>query len=689
MIVNINENGLFLQFYVDCNKRLSLFNFSTKEEKLPQNFKDENGLYAVTEVGVTGIIPTGTKKHISYVSPNFPQYVCHNDTYNEYGRLIEFVLKSEMLEIRQYYQFYDGIRTVSSYAKVKNISNENIGLEYVSSFALTGFGADGDKIALDDVEFYIPHNSWCEELNWRRQTLREAGIGYKNLHASTKRICISNTGNHATKEYLPMGILHDKRRNASLFWQIESNSSWSYEIGDLFQKLYLRISGPNEMDNLWWKELTPGEDFTTLTAAVSCVDGGFDEAVRQMTEYRRKTILNGRVDNNLSVIFNDYMDCLWADPTTEKVLPLIEKAAELGAEIYCMDAGWYSKGYWWDLVGEWQVCEERFTGGMKQIFESIKAHGMKAGIWIEPEVMGVKCPLVPKFEDCFFKRHGKNIDSKGRYQLDFRNKKVRDHLDKIVDGLVKEYDIDFFKFDYNIDPILGTEVDADSFGDGLLKANEAYLEWVDGVLGRHPHLQIENCDSGGMRMDYRSLKHFSLQSVSDATHYNEFAHMGVMASTAVIPEQAAIWVVNTTKNTPEQNAFACVNALLSRMCIGGKIDEFSDKQFENLKNAVACYKSIREDIKGGIPYFPLGVRNAENSWFSGGLLSGDKERFYLTVSRLTGGEEEITIPLDLPFAKPKNAKIIYPENVGEFELFENAIKVKLQENSAVLIKIEA
>ena len=42
------------------------------------------------------------------------------------------------------------------------------------------------------------------------------------------------------------------------------------------------------------------------------------------------------------VIFNDYMNCLFGDPTTDKLIPLIDAAAEAGCEYYCIDCGWYS-----------------------------------------------------------------------------------------------------------------------------------------------------------------------------------------------------------------------------------------------------------------------------------------------------------------------------------------------------------
>ena len=271
-----------------------------------------------------------------------------------------------------------------------------------------------------------------------------------------------------------------------------------------------------------------------------------------------------------------------------------------------MDAGWYADGTWWETVGEWKVCEKRFPGGMKKVFDYIKSKGMISGIWLEPEVMGINCPILDQFDDtCFFMRHGKRIIDHGRYQLDFRNKKVTDFLDGVVDRLVKEYGIGYFKFDYNIDAGLGTETDADSFGDGLLGHSTAYLNWIDRIYERYPKIIIENCGSGGMRMDYRSLSHFSLQSLTDASDSLSIARAAYASSIAVLPEQAAIWCLPLKTHTLEEIAFCMVNAQFKRIYLGGQTLQLNPAQFSVVKEGIAFYKKHRDIFKSAIPFFPF------------------------------------------------------------------------------------
>ncbi|MBE6750529.1 MAG: alpha-galactosidase [Ruminococcaceae bacterium] len=684
--IEIFENGIHLQFAICEDESVQLVNFSCTKKEIPDDFSDDSCAYSPCEVHITGA-EFYNSRHIKHRCPTIPKYHSHSDKKNESGRLFTLVLRTEKLEIKQFYQFYNGIKTISAWCEVENISNEDVGLEYVSSFCLM----PGENFEPSNFEVFIPNNSWCEELNWQKFTLEKLGLGNKKLSGTHKKFSVSNTGNYSTKSHLPMGVLYNKNEDTSLLWQIESSCSWTWELSYVFKNLFLRVSGPSELENFWWKNLKPNQKFTSVKAAVSVTNGGFDEVIRSITEYRRRIVDNGRIDANLSVVFNDYMECLWANPTLENELPLIEKAAEAGAEVYCMDAGWYSTGDWLSrrsIIGEWQVCEEKFGGRFKEIFDKIKEKGMIPGIWIEPQIMGTKCPLVSEFEDCFFKRHGKAINTRGVYQLDFRCKKVTDHLTKAVVNLIEKYGIKFFKFDYNIDTTLGTESDADSFGDGLLEHSKAYLKWVDSLYELYPDLIIENCASGAMTMDYSTLQHFSIQSISDAAFYDEFAHMNAMAPTALIPEQTGIWVVTHPNRSVNQNAFAAVNGMLNRMYLSGRIDKVDDESFANLKEAVKCYKELRQDIHGSLPFFTDELSHYKDEWVSAMRLSGDKKTLYVTAGRLESETEEIKIDLSQVPKDKKNAEIIFPKNVGNISLCGDSLSVALPKHSAILIKIE-
>lgn len=70
------------------------------------------------------------------------------------------------------------------------------------------------------------------------------------------------------------------------------------------------------------------------------------------------------------------------------------------------------------------------------------------------------------------------------------------HVNEVIDRVVNEYGVGYIKMDYNIEPGIGTELGAESVGQGMLAHEKAYLAWLDDVFARYPDLVIENCSSG-------------------------------------------------------------------------------------------------------------------------------------------------------------------------------------------------
>lgn len=675
-------------FGTDDNGELLLLSIGNKGKQAPTVEPWHKKFYKAVEIHTSGSNPDEHhgSKHVMCSASGPLIYKTHTETKTEDGTLLEFLLENEFLSVKQFYRFYDDCATVRSWCDITAISDEPQTLEYVSSFAYTGIDFGGENHPKDKMAVMLPHNSWCRELSWKTYTPEELGLVLMNGSA-TKRILASNTGTWSTKEMIPMGAVLNKDTNGAVIWQIENNGSWTWEISDLADgKLYLRAAGPSEAENHWVKTLSKGETFKSVPVAVSFGESGFDSALESLNTYRRKIAYTNRIEKDLPVIFNDYMLCLNADPTTEKEMPVIEAAAKAGAEIYCMDAGWYADGGWWDTVGEWKPIERRFPGGMIEVFDKIRSCGMIPGIWLEIEVMGTRCKLAGDFsDDCFFVRHGKRAVDHGRYQFDFRNPKVREHCTKVVEGLISEYGIGYFKFDYNIESQMGTEVNADSFGDGLLEHNRAYLDWVDSIYEAHPDLIIENCSSGGMRMDYAMLSHHTVQSMTDQSKFGKNAVIACASPSAVIPEQAGMWCVPKVDQSDCEIAGHMVNALLCRMALSGDTHLLNDEQFAIVKEGVDCYKSIREDLKNSHAVFPLGMPSYSDKNLC--LALKTKNSGYLVaVYRLEGGEERLSVKFD---ADVISAEKLYPTCCSATAaICGDSITFTLpEENSAALFKI--
>jgi alpha-galactosidase len=567
----------------------------------------------------------------------------------------------------------DGISALRSWVRLTNQGEHRLVLESVTSLVLGGIADRDGGVAVLDV--WHADNEWLAEGRWQRHALREALVDVNfGRHRQQARSSFSRTsqGTWSTGRHLPLGALTARDGGRTLMWQVENPGGWRWEVGEEAGAAYVALMGPTDRDHQWRHVLDPGETFTTVPAAVAvgvCPDGsggsdGFAEAAAAMTAYRRALRRPHPDHTDLPVIFNDYMNTLMGDPTTERLLPLIDAAAEAGAEYFVIDAGWYAgQEGWWDLVGEWEESAARFPGGLIAVTDRIRAAGMVPGLWLEPEVVGVRSPLAEILpREAFFQRDGERVVDNGRYHLDLRRPAAVGHLDRVVDRLVADYGVGYLKLDYNVNPGPGTDLDAGSPGAGLLGHQRALLDWLDGVLDRHPGLTLENCASGGMRSDYAMLCRLQLQSTSDQQEHHRYPAIAAAAPAAIAPEQAANWAYPQPEFGDSENAFALCNALLGRVHLSGHLDRMTPEQRALVADAIAVYKRIRADIPTSMPFWPLGLPGWTDPWIALGLRGAAKT--YATVWRRPGEDSATGQTLLVPHLKGSevDVSVLFPHD---------------------------
>lgn len=561
------------------------------------------------------------------------------------------------LDVTVHIEHRPGPRVLRSWTVVS--AAETVRLAFVSSLALSGFVDPPARAYPDALRLHHARNAWAAEFRWQELSLARAGlvdIGAGGDNSSRGCFPVRSTGTWSTGDYLPCGGLEHTGTGHGWAWQVEHNGAWQWQLSDLGPDVYLSAGGPTEPEHQWSVRLAPGEEFSTVPAAIAVSAEGFHGALRELNAYRRLLRRDAEDNRALPVIFNDYMNCLHGDPTTAKLLPLIERAAGLGAEYFVIDAGWYSDtAGWWDTVGAWRPSTTRFPGGgLRAVTDAIHAAGMRPGLWLEPEVVGVDSPVATELPDAaFFCRDGHRIVDNGRYQLDYRHPAVVARMDKVIDELVDEYGLGYFKFDYNISPGAGTDVGG-APGHGMLGHNRAFLAWLDGIFDRHPDLVIENCSSGGMRVDYAQLSRMSIQSTSDQTDPLRYVPIAAAAPSAVTPEQSAVWAYPQPDWSADLNALTVVSALLGRVHLSGRVDLLDGDQLSAVAQGISVYKSIRHRLPTADPYWPLGLPGWYDDWCALALRTAGT--VLLAVWR-RGGDETARLPLPLAGSA---ATVLYP-----------------------------
>ncbi|MGK3958623.1 alpha-galactosidase [Arthrobacter sp. R4] len=597
-----------------------------------------------------------------------------------------------------HYEVAEAGAVVRTWTEVK-AAGAQVELEYVSSFAISGLGNGTDWE--EELQLWHAFNPWSGEFRWAKGSLASRGLinvgmVQYNQVGSKNRITATSTGAWSTSEQLPMGILEDVSTGRMMAWQVEHNGAWHYELADRYNDVALVLSGPTFEEHQWDVRLEPGSSFTTVPAAVAIAPrGGIDAVAAELTSYRRR-MRRPHADNTaLPVVYNDFLNCLMSDPTTKKEIPLIEAAAALGAEVFCIDAGWYDdeNGGWWDSVGEWEPSSNRFPGGgLASVIDRIRRAGMQPGLWLEPEVVGSRSRTARSLPDAaFFSRKGQRVQEWGRYQLDLRHPAARAHLDRVVDRLMEDFGLGYLKLDYNIDIGAGSDLNG-SAGSGLMEHNRAFLAWVSATMDRHPGLTIEGCAAGGSRLDGASCSSFPILSLTDQQDYAKIPAISAAAPMALPPEQAGVWASVDGSMGDEQLAFSMISSMLSRVHLAGRIDTLEPGQRAVVAEAIALYKGLRRAIPQSRPFFPLGLPAWRDDWVAqGAFLEG--RSVVVAVYRRAGSQlRHIGLPGEV--GPRATVEVLYPSRTGGVAVLvpgpEGRLELKLElpeQNSARLIRI--
>ena len=192
----------------------------------------------------------------------------------------------------------------------------------------------------------------------------------------------------------------------------------------------------------------------------------------------------------------------------------IDSVVECGAglEAYWLDAGWYEgMGDWGRDVGNWTPKKKNFPNGLEPVAEHVKKLGLGFVLWFEPERV---CPgtwlyenhpewLIMPSAEITARRAKEFYPDKVEALLDLGNAEARQWLTEHVSGMIENLGITVFRQDFNIAPLdywRGAD-EADRHGMTEIGHIEGLYAFWDELRHRHPDLLIDNCASGGRRLD--------------------------------------------------------------------------------------------------------------------------------------------------------------------------------------------
>lgn len=588
---------------------------------------------------------------------------------------------------------------------VKNIGNDSVILTHLTSAFLQGIAADEFLRGFEQTRLAFTYAScaWCGENQWRSLSPSDLGIYYCGTHVHKANFHLEKNGSQTTSQNLPLIFAEDRKLGAVYYLQMEAPSSWHIEAGyrNIAEQekgsFYLLGDAARERNGHFYSKLEPQEIYEAESSVIGCCTGGLEDAVRQLTLYRREKLkISNAWQGEFPVIYNDYMNALWGNPTLDRLLPLIDAAANVGAEGFCIDSGWYDglNEFWGIHLGDWIPSVDRFAPkDLQYVLDYIKDKGMIPGVWLEMEVCNFNSNVAKQNNSWFIQRNGIRVSEQGRYFLDFKNPEVRAYMMKVIDRLVS-MGVGFIKNDYNSDMSIGD----DKYGSPacqMQKHAQGFLSFIDDVRAKYPFMIIENCGSGALRQDNGTLSHFHLQSVSDQEDYRLMPSIVQGGLMNVLPEQLGVWSYpcplpfskQQSKNlaeviqndNEEETVFNMVSGMAGNLYLSGMLSYANKANLSLIREGVLQYRCMQHFIRTSFPVNPVGLTGiADIKPFVVLMLeNADRTEAYLYVWRRAGEIDTV----EFSARGYRVAKKIYPSDKRfdcHAHITEDQIKITLQ-----------
>ena len=493
------------------------------------------------------------------------------------------------------YEADDGLKLILTKTKdgsvlrvkteVINNSDREISLELLTSFVLEGVEAD---------KVHRLQSFWSAEGKLRTETVDELHLEPSWAHFGTRVEKFGNTGSMPVRKYFPFLALEDSKSGTFTAFELCLASTWQMELITDKDDLLTVTGGIGDRDfGHWMKNLAPGESFETPEALITTGTSLYDVCDSLI---KAQHPLISPVDDDMGILFNEYC-ATWGDPSYEKMAVFCDKLEGKGIKFFVIDSGWYGADKWWESLGDWEVNEDKFPGGMKPVADLIRSKGMIPGIWFEMESLAPSCKHYNEKEHLICK-DGVPLTVGTRRFWDMEDPWVKEYLGERVIGQLKKSGFGYVKLDYNDTIGIGCD-GAESLGEGLRRKVKATQEFFAKIREEIPGIVIENCSSGGHRLEPSMMSLCSQASFSDAHETPSIPLIAANMHRVIRPDQCQIWAVLRPSDTRKRIEYSLIATLFGRMCLSGDINQLSDEQWSVVDEGMAFYRRCADVIKHG------------------------------------------------------------------------------------------
>ncbi|MCL2059926.1 MAG: alpha-galactosidase [Oscillospiraceae bacterium] len=435
----------------------------------------------------------------------FLLYHSHEIKENEHSCELRIRMKDNVydLYVDLFYKIYAGLDIIDRWVAVTNSTGQTVTLESAMS-AMWHFPRG------DAYRFSSMFGKWSGEYRIAQSMLNQSSITVETKtgisgHHSCPWFAVDWRG-EATEEE---GALYAGTLHWSGNWRITA------QLDNLER---VRVTGGiHDFDFAW--PLAPGEEFATPVFTGVYTKQGFGGASRQFHNYMRAHVLPPLcLEKPPRIMYSSWnLYNFHIDHTQE--MEIAGHAAEMGYELIHIDDGWFStRDNDYQGLGDWEVSDKKFPGGLKPLIEYVKSKGMEFGLWVEPEMVNADTKLFKEHPDWVIHFPGKQkTTGRNQYVLNFAMKEVQDWAIGWITELLENHDIDFFKWDMN------RYISEPGWaGEAVEKQKTIWVRFVYGVYRvfaaikeRFPGVYVQNCASGGGRVDMGLMRYCDTVTLTD------------------------------------------------------------------------------------------------------------------------------------------------------------------------------
>lgn len=420
-------------------------------------------------------------------------------------------LESEIKPVRiRIHTLIDGSQMFTRYFEIENLSENDMSLSRLSLLSGGVEETDFDRYGkVEDVSKIYSVGYFASD-RWGR----EGEFIWRDLQPERTSI---STRFGADRFRHPLIFIRNNLTGMMYYSQIGWSSGCRFTL-DLDaaesrsdSKLYFKaeVTSHNPM-----AIIAAGEVFITPEVHMGAVIGGLDNAVNEMHAHVRKTVLNNP--------FADPSECLVGagmgaehDMSVETSKDFMRQFAEMGAEVFIVDAGWEcppdKQTQWGDYNGVRIPNNERYPNGITELSDYCHSLGMKFGLWVEIESLG---KLSPDYANHPEWRAKTVLGGQNPRMADMSDPEVALHFENELARIIEEYKVDLLRVDHNVS--YREYFAFNGKGECIsIRHHQAVYEMYNRLKKRFPDVIFENCAGGGARTDLGMMKNFHHTWVSD------------------------------------------------------------------------------------------------------------------------------------------------------------------------------